>query len=83
MPDHLHWLMQLGETSPLSRVVHQVKSVSAHRLGRPLWQAGFHDHVLRREEDVRQIARYIVSNPVRAGLVDRVGDWPHWDVVWL
>lgn len=29
------------------------------------------------------IARYIITNPVRAGLVRRVGDYPLWDVVWL
>jgi putative transposase len=29
------------------------------------------------------IARYIVANPLRAGLVERLGDYPHWDAVWL
>jgi hypothetical protein len=29
------------------------------------------------------IARYIVGNPLQAGLVDRIGDYPHWDAVWL
>ncbi|MFV3290267.1 transposase, partial [Pseudomonas sp. NY11955] len=29
------------------------------------------------------VARYIVANPIRAGLVSRVGDYPHWDAVWL
>ena len=57
MPDHLHWLMQLRERSSLSKVVARVKSVSAHRLGRKIWQAGFHDHALRKEEDMQGIAR--------------------------
>jgi hypothetical protein len=35
------------------------------------------------EEDLAQIARYVVLNPVRAGLVRRVGDYPHWDAAWL
>jgi hypothetical protein len=38
---------------------------------------------LRREEDVLSVARYIVVNPLRAGLVARVGDYPLWDAVWL
>jgi putative transposase len=38
---------------------------------------------LRDEDDVKDWARYIVANPVRAGLVKRVGDYPHWDAVWL
>ncbi|MFM2004374.1 MAG: hypothetical protein RLZZ09_29 [Pseudomonadota bacterium] len=29
------------------------------------------------------IARYNVVNPLRAGLVDRIGDYPHWDAAWL
>jgi REP element-mobilizing transposase RayT len=83
MPDHLHWLMELAERRSLSAVVGAVKSVSAHRIGHPLWQPGFHDHALRKEEDVVHIARYIVANPLRAGLVTRLGDYPHWDAVWL
>lgn len=77
MPDHLHWLMQLGEKATLGRVVGSVKSVTAHRLGSALWQEGFFDHALRREEDVHVLARYIIANPLRAGLVTSIGDYPH------
>ena len=66
-----------------------VKSVSAHALNRqlesrgPIWQKVFHDHALRREEDIRRAARYIFANPVRAGLVESVRDFSHWDAVWV
>ena len=89
MPDHVHWLLQLRDQTSLSRVLQSLKSVSAHRLNRHLgrkgrfWQDGFHDHALRKEEDVIDAARYIVGNPLRAGLVNSVGDYPHWDAVWL
>ncbi|MCX7627310.1 MAG: transposase [Methylophilaceae bacterium] len=83
MPDHLHWLMQLGEVAALPDVVRAVKAVTAHRLGGAIWQKGFHDHALRREEDVVALARYVVANPLRAGLVKRLGDYPHWDAMWL
>lgn len=83
MPDHLHWLLELGEQHSLSRVMQRIKAVSAHRLGRPIWQKGFHDRALRREDDLTNAARYIVANPLRAGLVRNVGDYPHWDAVWL
>lgn len=82
MPDHLHWLLQL-EQGLLSALVGRVKSISAKRLGRPIWQAGFHDRALRREEDLQATARYLVANPLRAGLVTRVGLYPHWDAIWL
>jgi REP element-mobilizing transposase RayT len=82
MPDHLHWLLQL-EQQTLSIVVGRVKSISAKRLGGPVWQDGFNDRALRRGEDLQSVARYVVANPVRAGLVARVGLYPHWDAVWL
>ena len=35
------------------------------------------------EEDLRAVARYIVGNPLRAGLVRNVLDYPYWNCVWL
>ena len=29
------------------------------------------------------VARYIVANPLRAGLVTKIGDYPFWNAVWL
>ena len=88
MPDHLHWLIALEQVS-LSTLMRKVKCRStclinkaSGRTGR-LWQQGFHDRALRREEHVLDVARYIIANPVRAGLVSKVGDYPHWDAVWL
>ena len=88
MPDHLHWLIALQQGS-LSGLMRRIKGRSAKRVnalsGRQgkLWQDGFHDRALRREEDILPAARYIVANPLRAGLVNRVGDYPLWDSVWL
>lgn len=89
MPDHLHWLLQLQQGT-LSALVGDFKANAAkvvHRAlgqsGTPLWQRGFHDHALRRDEDLRAAARYLIANPLRAGLVRRVCDYPHWDAVWV
>ena len=83
MPDHLHWLLQLRGQRELGQVIGTVKSLSARRIGSRIWQPGFYDRALRSEDDLHGIARYIVANPVRAGLVARVGEYPHWDCVWL
>jgi len=83
MPDHLHWLMQLGDGMSLARVVRAVKAISARRIGGSIWQKGFHDRALRREEDLADVARYIIANPVRAGVANSVWSYPHWDAVWL
>ena len=89
MPDHVHWLFQLGQSLTLSQAMKRFKGLSAkainERLGRrgSLWQRGFHDHGIRQDEDLRAVARYIVANPLRAGLVQRIGDYPLWDAIWL
>lgn len=89
MPDHWHGLVQLDDRGILSRCVNRAKSASALRVNRlagtkgPLWQEGFHDHAVRRHEDLRQLARYVVANPLRAGLVSDIGQYPFWNAVWL
>ena len=90
MPDHLHWLFSLGKKSSLSQVVGNIKRRSAYRVNEfkdksslPVWQPGFHDYALRKEDEIRDVARYIVANPLRAGLVDMIGDYPFWDAKWL
>jgi putative transposase len=90
MPDHLHWLLSLGDSVNLSVVVGSMKHHSARRIngltrlaGRCVWQRGFHDHALRSDESVQDTARYIVANPLRAGLVRRLGEYPLWDAIWL
>jgi len=89
MPDHAHWLIQLGEDDPLSQVVNRLKSASARYANRilqrkgPIWEPAYHDHGLRREEDLRGVARYMIANPLRAGLAQRVGDYPFWNAIWV
>jgi REP element-mobilizing transposase RayT len=88
MPDHLHWLFILRRGT-LEDLMHAVKGLSAKRICReegvspPVWQPAFHDHALRNEEDLRSIARYVVANPLRAGLVQSVRHYSHWDAIWL
>jgi REP element-mobilizing transposase RayT len=90
MPDHLHWLAQLPAGQRLDRLMCTFKSYTARRInvhrgahGQEVWQAGYHDHAVRREEDIQDLARYIVANPLRAGLVEHIGEYPLWDAIWL
>ena len=89
MPDHLHWLMQLKEGQELSSVIRFVKGRSARRINSlrersgSVWAKGYFDQALRAEDDLKDFARYIVANPLRAGLVRSVGDYPLWDAIWL
>lgn len=90
MPDHFHWLFQISGIDSLSALVQKLKSVTTKELREaglagpyPVWQKGFYDHALRQEEDVVNVARYIVANPIRAGLVRSVREYPLWNAKWL
>ena len=88
MPDHMHCLVELRDKS-IAQLMCRIKSRSSlavnQALGRRgrLWQKGYHDRAVRREQDVKDLARYVVANPIRAGLVTRVHDYPLWDACWL
>lgn len=82
MPDHFHWLFQLADGGDLGQVIGTLKGSSSRRINRhfalpgSLWQPAFFDHAVRADEDIVQIARYIVANPLRAGIVKTLGEYP-------
>jgi REP element-mobilizing transposase RayT len=76
MPDHVHVIV-LNRRHPLPSVVRLIKrktTQAVSRLGvpRPLWQRGYYDHTIRRREGLFKTIRYVLMNPVRAGLAE---DW--------
>jgi REP element-mobilizing transposase RayT len=82
MPDHVHILAQgLDDGSSAVRLVQRFKQTTAFHYkketGEQLWQWSYYDHVLRREENVDEVARYIRANPVRAGLASVEGEWSY------
>lgn len=89
MPDHFHGLIQLQENASLSNAMRAMKGRTARMIrpftnaGVPIWAEGFHDRALRDEESMTDVARYVVANPVRAGLVRSVRCYPYWNAKWL
>lgn len=87
MPDHLHWLFKL-ESDSLSSVMQQFKARTAQSINQArqrrgsVWQAGFHDHCVRDERSLGKIARYLLENPIRTGLVSDLADYPYWWCAW-
>jgi REP element-mobilizing transposase RayT len=88
MPDHFHWLVQLEQCN-LAQLMQTTKSRSTLSINRVMnrtgafWQTGYQDRAIRDSEDLLPFARYIVANPLRAGLVENLGDYPLWDACWL
>ena len=47
----------------ISTVINQIKSVASKKVGFPVWQKGFYDHVIRNDNDYRDIWNYMEGNP--------------------
>ena len=69
-----------AEISDCKRFIARAKQYSAFHYSKTfhevLWQRYGFEHVLRDEERSLVVARYILANPVRAGLVQRIEDYP-------
>jgi putative transposase len=87
MPDHVHVLAQGAslDARPPDPIV-RWKQISGYEFQRErqerLWQPGLFDRVLRENESTRATARYIVANPVRAGVVGHAAAYPYSFCAW-
>lgn len=88
MPDHWHGILELRENMSLSSTMQAFKSRSAKAINLQMntsgkvWQSGFHDRSLS-QATLLPAARYLIANPLRAELVNEIGQYPYWDAVWL
>lgn len=80
MPDHVH-LVVVGtsEASDLLAFIRRAKQFSGYyysqRFKQRLWQPDGYEHVLRNDEATEAVIRYVIENPLKAGLVDRLEDY--------
>jgi putative transposase len=80
MPDHLHLLLTAKENSDLIKLVTAYKRLSGYEYkkttGKNLWQKSFYDHILRKEENIAELVRYVLENPVRKNIVEDFREYP-------
>ena len=81
MPDHVHLLVEgCTEDADGRLFIARAKQLSGfhfrRHFGVRLWQPFGFERTLRPDECVLGVARYIFENPIRAGLVARVHDYP-------
>lgn len=84
MTNHYHVLLALRE-SPAGRLVRGMQHLNSrsarrfnqrhHRVGH-VYQGRYHAILVQRERHLLELTRYVVLNPVRAGMVERVAAWP-------
>lgn len=76
MPDHVHLLLRVSPQRDVWEFMRLWKQKTGYvwkQSGKlhDLWQRGYHDRVLRLDEDIHDFALYIYRNPVRRKLVSR------------
>lgn len=80
MGNHYHLLLETPEPN-LSKGMHQLNGSYAHRFNRLHQQVGhvlqgrFHALLVERDAHLLELCRYLVLNPVRAGLVGSAGQY--------
>jgi REP element-mobilizing transposase RayT len=90
MPNHVHMMIEISDKhhavdvigmSYLTRVLQSLKSFTArasnkvlHRNGQ-FWQRESYDHIVRDDQEMERMIRYVIFNPVAAGFVK---DWKDW-----
>ncbi len=81
MTNHVHWLVRTGRV-PISDVIHSIHSVYARifnqtheRVGH-VFQGRFNSQVCQDESYLLSLCRYIHRNPLKAGLVENLSEYP-------
>lgn len=82
MPDHLHALVEAkAERSNFEALMKRFKQMTGFaykkQTRQALWQPGYHERILRDDEASEAVARYILENPIRAGLSKELGEYPY------
>ena len=70
LPNHLHLLLRLDPTAApnpptVSRIIKKMKEYVTRTWGKPVWQRGFYDHVIRSEQEYLNAWNYVTFNPAK------------------
>lgn len=81
MPNHYHFLMRVDENGNLAKCVTNTYNSYVQAVNKRYERKGslfterFKSIHIDKQEYLIYLCRYIHRNPLRAGLVDRLGDW--------
>jgi putative transposase len=82
MPNHVHLLIHgQSERADFQSFMKRFKQMTGfaykQQTRQKLWQVGYHERILRDDESSETVARYILENPIRAGLTTALGEYPY------
>ena len=76
MPDHLHLIVLVPSRLGVATFVARFKRAAGYGL-EISWQRGAFDHRIRNDDSYREKWAYVITNPLRAGLVSSADQWPY------
>jgi putative transposase len=83
MRDHVHLLLTVRDDMTIEKAMQLIKGGFSYRLKKEfgylgeIWQKGFSEVRVNKDEDLLQFRKYIALNPVKAGLVDVPEKFPY------
>ena len=74
MPNHVHLILSIGENEnsesgrpmavpTIATVINQLKGYTTKKIGHPIWQGRFYNHIIRGKHDFEKLSLYIDDNP--------------------
>ena len=75
MPDHIHLLLQLEDSSDggqrsgrptVLQIIRAFKRISAQHAVGLQWQSSFYEHIIRSDRELQETRAYILHNPLQA-----------------
>lgn len=83
MPDHVHLLLSVDGDTTIEKAMQLIKGRFSYRLKHEcgylgeVWQVGFSESRADDAASFEGYRRYIAQNPVKAGLAERVDEYPY------
>lgn len=84
MPDHVHLLLTPQPGVNIPRIMKGMKGSLARQINLlcnsfgSLWQADWHDRIMRDDTELNEKLQYMLNNPVKAGLVEDGWTYSGW-----
>lgn len=84
MPNHVHLVFnKLENARSVDKIMQEIKRMSAYYANKELnksgyfWQGESYDHIVRSEDELYKIIKYVLKNPVKARFVKFWHEWKY------
>ena len=81
MPDHYHLVTKVMQSDLISKYISDVENSFTHFFNKkfkrkgPLWQSRFRSILIKTNEQLLHVIRYVCVNPTTSNLVEKPEDW--------